>query len=79
VELAAVELARPSGSRELLELGETQTAIGHDVVEVLHQLCLRQRRQLGERCVGAVGSERLAVVRRVCDGVLDQPAKPLAL
>jgi hypothetical protein len=77
--LAAVGLARLRIGDECVKVGESQVRIGHDAVELLHQGRLRQRREVGERGLGRVAAERLAVVRRAEDGMLEDVPKSLGL
>ena len=58
-----------------LELVQPERRVGDDSIEVLHQDRLRQRRQLGKGTFGRIGPERLAVVRRVLDGVREHRAE----
>jgi hypothetical protein len=64
-----------------LHRGETQTRVGHDAVELLHQRRLRKGRQLPELHVRLERgrAEHLAVVRRRRDRVREHVPDPLPL
>lgn len=76
----AEERARGVRPRQMaLQLATTQPGVTHDLVEVLHQRGLGQRGQRRQRSVGGPGPQRPAVVGRVRDRVLDEPAQPVRL
>ncbi len=74
-----VEIAREGVANERLDIAPAQQRVGDDAVELLHQQFLRERRQRGERTVGRIAAERLAVVRRALDRVAQQRIDALLL
>ena len=62
-----------------LQVGSAQPRIGNDVIEVVHQVGLGQRGQVGQWPIGRVGAERAAVVARAADRVLEERPQPFGL
>jgi hypothetical protein len=78
-ELVEVRRAGVRLVEERLQIGVAQPLVRDDTVEVLHQKRLREGRKRIERALRCVGTQRLPVVRGVCDRVAHQLLEPLAL